>query len=71
MFYVSRKFINKRWPLKDKSALKLTYERLQFHKFSRGYTPGPPCKWRLGGDGVWEGRKRGRGEEERGEGGKG
>jgi hypothetical protein len=71
MFYVSRKFINKKWPLRDKSALKLTYERLQFHKFSRGLHPGPLCKRRHGGDGVWEGRKRDRGGGGKGRGRKG
>jgi hypothetical protein len=49
MFYVSRRFIYWRRPLRDKNALKLSYERLGFQNFSGSNNSGP-----LGGEGgVW------------------
>jgi len=48
------------------NALKLTYEHLQFQKFSGGDTSGPPLKG--GGEGV--GRKRRVGKRRKGSGGR-
>ena len=60
------------------NVLKLTYEHLQFLKFFRGYTPGPPLKGEgkgfgregetgIGGEGMEMrkgGRNKGKGKEE-------